>query len=54
MYLLKGKKTYLIAAVLFILGGLQATGNIDKQTYETIAAFLLPAGLATLRSGVKK
>jgi len=48
---LKGKKTYLVVAATFILGGLSACGvPIAPWVYPLLAA----AGLGTLRAGVEK
>lgn len=46
---LKGKKTYIVGAVTFILGGLQALGYpIPAEVYALLAGL----GLAALRAGV--
>ena len=50
---LKGKKTYLVSALLFVLGGSYALGWIDKQMVETLSVLLTGAGFAALRAGVK-
>lgn len=50
---LKGKKTYIVAAVVFILGGLTALGVIDKDLAEKLAIILTGTGLATLRASIK-
>ena len=48
---LDGKKTYLVAAATFILGGLGALGvSIPPWVYPLLAA----AGLGSLRAGVEK
>ena len=48
---LKGKKTYLVAAATFVLGGLAATGvTVPIWVYSLLAA----AGLTSLRAGVGK
>ena len=48
---LDGKKTYLVAAATFILGGLSATGvAIPAWVYSLLAA----AGLGSLRAGMGK
>lgn len=51
--MLSGYRTYLAAAVLFILGGLKALGIIDENTFQTVAALAAAAGLAALRAAVK-
>ena len=53
MNLLKGKGTYLVAIVLFVVGGARALGYVDEGTYNTVVAVLLPTGLFTLRRAVK-
>ena len=50
---LAGKKTYILTAVLFVLGGLKAIGAVDETLYNSIAALLIPASIFTLRMGVK-
>lgn len=48
---LKGKKTYVVVAVTFILGGLRACGvEIPEWVYPLLAA----AGFGALRAGVRK
>jgi hypothetical protein len=48
---LSGKKTYLVAATTFVLGGLSASGvTVPMWVYSLLAA----AGLGTLRAGVGK
>ena len=48
---LEGKKTYLIAAATFILGGLSACGVvIPPWLYPILAA----SGMSALRAGVSK
>ena len=54
MSFLNGKKTYLIAAIAFILGGLQALGVVDGSLVTKIDFILAPLGLAFLRAGVSK
>ena len=49
--LLKGKRTYIVAAVTFTLGGLQAVGY---PVPEWVYPLLGPAGLTTLRAGLLK
>ena len=49
---LRGKKTYLIAATLAILGVLQATGVLVVP--EWLWACLAAAGLSTLSACVKR
>lgn len=48
---LKGKKTYFVAAVVFILGGLDALGyTIPAELYALLGGL----GLGTLRASVDK
>lgn len=49
---LKGKKTFLVSAVMFVLGILDGYGilNIPNELYPALAGL----GLAALRSGSKK
>jgi len=51
---LKGKKSYAIAIVGIIVGGLYAQGYIDQKQFETIAAILGGLGLMTARAAIKK
>ena len=47
---LKGKKSYIVAAVTFAIGGLQAIGYpIPEWVFPLLAA----AGITTLRAAVK-
>lgn len=50
---LKGSRTYLVAALIFVLGGCFALGWIDKSTLELGTTILTGAGLATLRGAIK-
>lgn len=50
--MLTGKKTYIVAALAFCLGGLQALGII--QVPEAVWAWLGAAGLAALRASVSQ
>ena len=50
--ILKGKKTYLVVAVAFILAGCNAVGWIDQPTTEKIYGILGFLGLGFLRAGV--
>ena len=49
---LKGKKTYLVAAIAFLYGGGIQIGLWDHNT--AIDAMLAAAGLATVRAGIQK
>lgn len=50
--MLKGKKTYLVAVLMFALAGLKGIGLIDEPTYQTIMGLLAGLGLTTLRAAV--
>lgn len=50
--LLKGKKTYLVAASMAIMVFLQQSNIIDAETAKMIYGILGALGLGTLRSGV--
>lgn len=54
MGFLSGKKTYIVAIICFVVGGLQALGYIDAGLATKIDLILAPLGLAFLRSGVSK
>lgn len=47
---LRGKKTYLAAALLVIWSGLKAQGYIDESVYQLGLSVLAALGLAALRS----
>ena len=48
---LSGKKTYLVGAVIFILGGLQALGvNVPSEVYAILGSLM---GVS-LRAGISK
>ncbi len=53
MDFLKGKKTYFIAALWAIATFAYSAGFIDQATYNLIQGVLFPAGLASLRAGIK-
>ena len=48
---LAGKKSYIVAAVAFVVGGLQAIGYPIPEGVMTI---LVALGLVTVRAGVAK
>lgn len=50
--MLKGAKTYIVAALMAVATFLWKIGVIDTQMYQTIIAFLAPLGLAALRGAV--
>lgn len=47
---LQGKRTYIIAACIFLLGGAKAVGWVDTNTYEALFAFLGGGAIASLRA----
>ena len=51
--MLRGYRTYLVAALMVILSGLQAQGYVTDTLYTTLQGILLGGGLAALRAGVK-
>lgn len=51
---LYGRKTYLIAAAIVVLAGLEATGYVNSETAKMLDVMLLGGGLAALRAGVTK
>jgi hypothetical protein len=52
--MLKGYKTYIIAALIAVLAGLHAMGYIDEATYQTLLALLGAGGLSTVSAKVNK
>jgi len=51
--MLKGKRTYMIAAAIGILSAAKAMGWIDEGAYNTLLGILGATGLATLRAAQK-
>lgn len=54
MKFLDGKKSFLGAAVLFVLGGLLALGVIDQKAFEAGAALVGGWAVYGLRDAIKK
>lgn len=50
--MLKGYRTYIIAAIIAILAGLHAMGYIDEATYQTLLALLGAGGLSTVAAKI--
>ena len=50
----KGRRTYLVAALLALGVFAVNVGWIDQKTNDTLFGILAAAGLATLRAGVGK
>ncbi len=51
---LKGKKTYIVAAIFALVVFAESVGWLDSETATTIKGLLLGTGLITLRAGVAK
>lgn len=51
--MLKGYKTYIIGALVFVVGGLMALGIIPKDLGEMIIVFLAGLGAMAMRAGIK-
>jgi len=52
--MLKGYKTYIIAALISVLAGLHAMGYIDEATYQTLLALLAAGGAATVSQKINR
>ena len=52
MGFLKGKRTYIVAALMVILTGLHGEGYLADPLYNTLHSVLLAGGLAALRAGI--
>lgn len=52
MEFLKGKKTYIVAALAGLATALHYAGLLETSTLNTVLGFLGAGGLATLRAGV--
>ena len=50
---LKGKRTYICAVLMILIGGLYQQGFLSEELFKTLEAFVLGGGLAALRAGVK-
>ena len=50
---LKGKRTYICAALMILIGGLYQQGFLSEELFKTLEAIVLGGGLAALRAGVK-
>lgn len=53
MDFLKGKRSYLIAAAWGLATFAYANGWLDEHSYQIIQGVLFPAGIASLRAGMK-
>lgn len=54
MDILKGRKTYLIAAAVAVVVFARMAGLIDEGVYQVVLGLLGAGGLATLRAGMSK
>ena len=53
MNYLKGKKTYIIAAIGGVVTAAYMLGMIDMQMWTVIMGFLGAGGMATMRSAIE-
>jgi hypothetical protein len=44
---IEGYRTYIVIAIIFIVGGLNALGYVDANLYDIILKMLIPVGAAT-------
>jgi hypothetical protein len=51
---LKGKKSYIIAALIGIATGLRVANVIDQKAYEIIMAVLAPGQIMAIRAAIDK
>lgn len=51
---LSGKKTYVVTIAMAMIPVAVQFGWIDQETANLLLSLLTPAGIATLRAGVKK
>lgn len=51
---IKGKKTYIVVALMFVASGGMAVGWWDEKAVQMADMLLLPLGLGFLRAGVTK
>lgn len=51
---MKGKRTYVIAALVGVVTVVYQLGMIDGQVYTAVLGMLGAGGLATLRAGMAK
>ena len=50
---LKGRKTYICAVLMVVIGGLYQQGFLSEELFKTLEAIVLGGGLAALRASVK-
>jgi len=53
MDFLKGKRTYIIGAILAVAYFAQYTGLVTQDTYNSVLHLLGPLGLMSLRAAMK-
>jgi hypothetical protein len=51
---IRGKKTYIVAAIMVLATGLKAFGVIDQPAYEAAMGVMAAFGFGALRAGVEK
>lgn len=54
MQWLKGKKTYIVAALMVVVHGLYFQGTIDKETHDYLMQLLGAGALATLSAKINR
>lgn len=50
---LKGRRTYIVAILMVLVGGLYQQGYLSEELFKALEAILLGGGFAALRAGVK-
>lgn len=50
----KGKRTYVVAFLMFVAALLKAMGLMDTSLYEAIMGLLAALGFGALRAGVER
>ena len=53
MGFLKGYRSYIVGALIFLLGGFKALGWVDEDFYQSALAILLGAGAWSIRAAIK-
>ena len=51
---LQGKRTYLVALIMFVVAILRALGLIETSVYEAVMGLLAALGFGALRAGVER
>jgi len=52
--LLRGKRTYVVAVIMFLVAVLRAMGLIETSLYEAVMGLLAALGFGALRAGVER